>query len=239
MKNVGDLLYPGSQPCLICGMEIMGQGSGGICQECKGKIFLLAVELGQCFTCGMFTKSRLCPNCFDWGNKTLNRVISVAPYQGFYRELIQDLKNQGRKETAKLLGGLMAEKAARSGISSKVELVIPVPLHPHREIERGFNQSRWLAGEVAFNLAIPLNDSLLVRISHESSQSVLGRSDRRKNIAGIFRCVNPQTIRGKGILLVDDIITTGATLLSCAGTLQESGAGEIYGLTWAAGIEKK
>lgn len=239
ITTIADLIFPGNQPCIFCGTEIIGQGSGGLCHKCKKMIFSLADDLGQCPICGMFTKSVVCPNCFDWDKLLLNRVVSVAPYQGFYRELIQNLKNQGRWEVAKVLGEIMAEKAWRSGILSRVQLIIPVPLHPLREMERGFNQSRWLARETAANYKITIKDNILVRVSQESSQSVLGRWARRENTSGQFRCVELQEITEKGILLVDDIITTGATLLSCARTLRQNGAKEVYGLTWAAGVEKK
>lgn len=239
IADMSDLIFPGSQPCYFCGLEITGQGKGGVCPACKERIFALPEELGQCAICGMFTRRDICPNCLDWDDAALQGVVSVAPYQGFYRELIQSLKNQGRKETAKLLGRLMAEKVAGSEIKFRVQMIIPVPLHPYREMERGFNQSRWLAREVAALLGIPLYDNLLVRVRHETSQSVLGRRDRRQNIAGIFQCEDHRAIKGKGILLVDDIITTGSTLRSCAAALRESGTDAVYGLTWAAGVEKK
>lgn len=238
LDTLTDLFFPGSQPCLFCGTEMAGQGGGGFCPACKEQVFALAEELGQCTRCGTFTRSSVCPNCWDWEKQLLSRVTAVAPYQGFYRELIMSLKSQGREEVAEILGKLMAEKAWTMGILSQVQVVMPVPLHPSREMERGYNQSRWLAVQVARRGGIPLNDTALVRVSHDSKQSVLGRRARIENMAGAFRCREESKIKGKSVLLVDDIITTGSTLLSCAIALRNSGAGAVYGLTWAAGVEK-
>jgi ComF family protein len=112
-------------------------------------------------------------------------------------------------------------------------LTVPVPLHIRRLRERGFNQSLLLAKVVATDLGTQLDYLSLVRIRHTRAQTGLRKEERRKNVKDAFSVIYPEIIKGKKILLVDDVFTTGYTLNECARTLKKSGAMVVICLTLA------
>ena len=191
-----------------------------------------------CPQCGYFTAGEECFNCRYWLNPSLT-VASVVPYEGIFREMVYNFKYKAKKEYARPLGTLMAYRIQELGISGRIGVVVPVPLYPGREMERGYNQSLLLAKVIAEELQKPLWSEILKRKSFLQSQTQLGRKERLENLVGAFEYSQTRKVEGSSILLVDDIVTTGATLLSCAGTLQQAGARRIYGITWAAGYNVK
>lgn len=232
-----DLLYPGKHLCYLCWNEVEGQKDRGVCENCTARILNASKKLTSCSHCSYFTKASVCPNCVDW-EESLYRVVSVVPYYGMYREMIQNLKYGKRKELAAPLGYLMARKILLAAPKIRFDYVIPVPLHPYKGLERGYNQSRLLAEQIADELRIPMDINVLKRIRYEDTQTKLGKKERRRNIEGAFKLAEEGLSKGKRILLIDDIVTTGATLQECAYILRRGEAGEIWGLTWASGFSE-
>jgi ComF family protein len=137
-----------------------------------------------------------------------------------------------------LLGKTLGRRAARflgndDGLWSDVDAIIPVPLHPKREVERGFNQASLLAGELARLKGIPCLDRCLVKTKNTVPQTTLAGLDREKNIRGAYSVRKAAAVRGKVILLVDDVFTTGSTLGECSSILLKAGAKEVRALTIA------
>lgn len=232
-----ELVFPGVTLCGFCLKEIRDDPWRGICGKCTGTVLETSARLGACPRCGFFSVVSPCPNCRDWGDY-LSRVIAVAPYEGLYREMIYFLKYGGRKELAVPLGYLMAEKARITGLHQSARLIVPIPLHPDRKRERGYNQSALLAVTIGRVLGLPAA-CVLRRTHDEKKQAGLGRQARKANLEGSFAVISGTKITGSAILLVDDIVTTGATLAAAACCLRENGAGPIFGLTWAAGADHK
>ena len=233
-----ELVFPGVRLCSFCWKEIEGDAArSGICDECDRTVMEVSTRLSACPRCGYFSAEEPCPNCFDWDN-ALKRVIGVVPYEGMYREMAYFLKYGGKKELAVPLGCLMAQKVKLEGLHRSIRLIVPVPLHPARETERGYNQSVLLAREIGRELGINCGN-VLKRIRYEKKQTGLSRSERKSNLDGAFELNPAGEISGKNILLVDDIVTTGATLTAAARCLRQAGAGQVYGLTWAAGSDYK
>jgi ComF family protein len=154
---------------------------------------------------------------------------SCAPYSYAWPldHLVHVLKYRGRLATARVLGTLLARWLAARGLQHEVDVIVPVPLHPARHAERGFNQSAELAGQVARNLRLPVVDSLAVRRRATSPQVGLDLDERRSNLAGAFAAT--PAARGLRIALLDDVTTTGRTLQELASVLLEAGAAAVDG----------
>ncbi len=153
---------------------------------------------------------------------------SVFEYRDAAANAIRALKFRGHRRLARPLGRLMAEKARDiPGFLDGITLVVPVPLHPRRMAERGFNQSALLAGEIARTLGLQLATDALVRVRETETQTSLDRKKRLVNVRGAFAAREHPSLGGAHILLVDDVMTTGATAEACSRALRSSGARSI------------
>jgi ComF family protein len=127
----------------------------------------------------------------------------------------------------------MFEAQQREPLNS-ANLIIPVPLHPERERERGFNQALLLARELSRLIGVPLDEHSVVRRAHtERHRAGMDAKARRQSVAEAFAVRHPKSVAGQLVLLVDDVFTTGATVSACASALKEAGAGEVFVLTIA------
>jgi ComF family protein len=156
-------------------------------------------------------------------------IIAFAAYGGSVAAALRRLKYADRPDLAGPLGHL-ARHAARAA-RVRADLVIPVPLHPARLAERGYNQAALLGAEVARELSVPMAARALARTRHTPQQARLDRAARLHNVTGAFRV--RAEVRGKRILLVDDVCTTGATLAACTEALREAGALEVTSIVVA------
>jgi len=148
-------------------------------------------------------------------------------------EAISRFKFGGVARLARPLGAMMAGYGDPEFPFSDIDLVIPVPLHPRRLRERGFNQSLLLARQVSKRRAVPLNFTALHRIRQTQPQTQLSGPERRKNVHGAFRVKTPAAVAGRKILLIDDVFTTGATIQECTESLLDAGAREVHAFTLA------
>jgi len=237
-EEIINFIFPAKGLCLLCWEEYSGTPQRGICARCRETVLALNSEGRACRLCGRFTIETECPNCHGQGLAGLAGVISVVPYQGQYRELIQQLKFGGQQELSRPLGYLMGEKWKQVFPDCRPDIIVPVPLEPRRHFERGFNQSSLLGMAVSRSLRRPLREDCLLRGSGKADQTTLGRRERIANTAQAFRAGEGVRLTGRTVLLIDDIITTGATLAACASVLQEMGAKTVWGITWAAGIRQ-
>jgi len=157
---------------------------------------------------------------------------SAFRYEGVARQAVQSLKFRGRKTLATTFAILLEKRLAdEPGFLEGVDLIVPVPLHPSRRRERGFNQSALVARELARRWEIPASEKALVRNRKTRPQVGLSARERADNIRGAFEA-GPE-VRGKVILLVDDVMTTGATASACARGFRAGGAEETRVLTLA------
>ncbi|MCL4425514.1 MAG: ComF family protein [Firmicutes bacterium] len=160
-------------------------------------------------------------------------IYSVGLYEGKLRRALLALKYSGREYLARGLGEMLFLFAREADLTA--DLVLPVPLHPRRQRQRGFNQAEALARVVAGGLGVELGRGLLRRRRETLPQSSLGKSERLRNVQGAFFVTGGVELDLKRILLVDDIFTTGATLQECANVLGQAGAGQVEALTVARG----
>jgi ComF family protein len=139
------------------------------------------------------------------------------------RRLVQELKFRNKLHLARLLGQLMGSRLAAQ--EAGVELIIPVPLHRKRLCERGYNQALELAHAMAKQLNVPIDMESCVRTRATAAQSELSSEQRQKNVRGVFSLRKP--IAAKTVAIVDDVMTTGATVTELARVLRQSGVQEV------------
>nr|QGT50790.1 hypothetical protein Elusimicrob2101_0530 [uncultured Elusimicrobia bacterium] len=147
--------------------------------------------------------------------------------------MVHALKYGGADYLAKEMGKLMAVRFCTYPELAEAETVMPVPLFPKRLRKRGYNQSELLAVSLACETGLACDVCSLVRTRDTVSQTTLGRKGRLSNMTGAFVCKNPSAVKGKVILLVDDVATTGATLEGCAAALKAAGAKKVFAYTFA------
>lgn len=168
----------------------------------------------------------VCKDCTGQG-RFFVIARAVGTYDGALKELISEFKFYGRRDLAEGLGVLMAREASRERRMRRCDIIVPVPLHPVRLNERGYNQAELLAREVGACLGIRVEDSM-ERVVGSGEQNKLGRQLRRDHIRGAFSVPYPKNIAGLRVLLADDVITTGNTANECARALLRAGAAEVY-----------
>jgi ComF family protein len=169
------------------------------------------------------------------------RAVSYGIYQGRMREAIHALKYDRLRPAARVLGGMLAEAIAQLAGEAPAEmLVVPVPLHRSKYAQRGFNQSRSLAAEALKFLRkshpqwrLALAPSTLMRLRATDTQAGLTPRQRRLNVRGAFSVADPAQVRDRHILLIDDILTTGATARAAAQALVKAGAASVWVATLA------
>ncbi len=179
-------------------------------------------------TVGPFTDvANGCPACRD-ESFAFDRTFRLGPYEGVLRELVLKMKHHTGEVLAELVGELWAEQLAPRLQGTPVDAVIPIPLHWWRRLRRGYNQSATLARAVARRLGAPLHAGWLRRTRHTPRQTYqMSAEARRNNVRGAFRLGKGAEARGKTVLLVDDVLTTGATASEAARPLRTAGAAQI------------
>ncbi len=163
-----------------------------------------------------------------WGRVPVEMASSWLYFRkgSRYQRLVHFLKYKGIKEIGEEMGRLYGIDLQGSSYAT-ADILVPVPLHPRRLKERGYNQSEWLARGIAESLNIPVSTGNLVRGKFTSTQTRKNRFERFRNVEGIFTVLKPEELLHKHVLLVDDVVTTGSTLESSAEALLAAGAGKV------------
>ncbi|WP_459188761.1 ComF family protein [Parabacteroides sp. APC149_11_2_Y6] len=138
---------------------------------------------------------------------------------GHVQQLIHALKYYGNKELGYQLGKIAALEYINKGLFSNVDCLVPIPLHPKKQRKRGYNQAEWIAMGIQSVTNIPINTTAIRRIHSTETQTHKQVYERWKNVQSIFELSEAETLNGKHILLIDDVITTGATIEACINTL--------------------
>ena len=215
-----DLLFPPT--CAVCRSE-----GGFLHRGCEGS--LPKLEKPFCSLCARPDVASLCSWCAKMP-PAFDGISAGYLMEGAVREMVYGLKYRNLRASAPELGRLMAASLVSSPDSADV--FIPVPLHKRRERERGYNQSELLAREVSKRTGVPVDARALRRTRDTAPQvSMVGHEERRLNTEGAFQCT--ADVRGKRILLIDDVVTTGSTMSACAMPLKAAGAATVWGLALA------
>ncbi|MDF1516061.1 MAG: ComF family protein, partial [Anaerolineae bacterium] len=217
-----DLCLP---PCCV----VCGKVETWLCERCVSQIPFLGTHI--CPRCGRpWAAKGVCHICLAMP-MTIAPIRSAHLYEGPIRDAIHALKFRGATPLSTLLAQQMAQAWRNYHLHSDV--LIPVPLHPKREAQRGYNQSVLLAKVLGQVLNVPVVQDELERKRDTASQTHLNREERLKNVAGAFACKTKNRFTGMQITLIDDVTTTGATLQASARALMAYGADKVGALTLA------
>ena len=160
-----------------------------------------------------------------WGRIPVERCAPFMYYQAkaASANLIYFLKYNNRPDIGEYLGKMMAEEFKKDYFFEGIDLIIPIPLERKRQRQRGYNQSLMVAKGVSEATGLPIDTDTIIRKVYESSQTEKNRWMRNDNVEGVFQLLQPQKVQGKHILLIDDVVTTGATICSCGQELAKAG----------------
>ncbi len=206
---------------------------GELCADCWTAFNW--IDGAKCAKCGFpfpseidIDENAMCPNCIA-GNCALDLIRSACVYDDAARGAVLPFKHVGRTGYAKFMARAMIW--AMRDMDIKFDIVMPVPLAYRRLVHRGYNQATLLSRPVARAYKVPM-DVTSVRRKYRADMGHKNARQRRENIHGVFVVKNPDKIRGKNILLVDDVMTTGATFYELRRVLKRAGAASVYGVTF-------
>ena len=200
-----------------------------------------------CVVCGnrlTVTEETLCSKCylhlprtdFDhdlyenvmaklfWGQIAIEKATALFYYEPHAEtaNILYELKYKNHPEIGVVMGRMMAKELMRSGMFEGIDAIVPVPLARKRERERGYNQSLELAKGVSEVTGLPIYNKVVKRTKFMGSQTQRGRWERNENVENVFELINGDSISGKHLLLIDDVVTTGATIIACAQEMQKA-----------------
>lgn len=226
-----DLLFP--RRCPVCDGIVMPRGRL-ICPECINKLSF--VKAPVCQKCGKEVISADVEYCFDCirHKRSFEYGRALINYEEHARNSMVKIKYKNKREYLDFYGEAICARYEKQILRMGAEVLVPVPVHPSRKRERGFNQAEILARRIGERLAIPLCPSMLTRNKKTMPQKGLDPAGRLENLEKAF--LAEESARGvKGIILVDDIYTTGSTMEACTRALKKSGAKKVYFLTICIG----
>jgi len=202
-----DFVYP--PYCILCEAELEAENKL-VCRDCWER-------LGSSSTRETFISKQ--------------RILALYSYSNDVRTIIHNLKYRSKTHLAVNLGRSIGKIIKGDKRIRKWDLLIPIPLHKVKQRSRGFNQSELIVDAIAEVSSIEKDSTILIRHRYTRNQAALPMRERAKNVKGAFTVLNKFKIEGKKIILVDDVVTTGSTMLECIKVLKEGGAKEVAGVS--------
>jgi len=235
ISGLRDIIYP--KICLICREKLDEKCVDElVCFKCWAAIRKNTPPFCRC--CGRSLNNRsltenICCVCLK-NPAHFDRAFAPCAYEGPIKDLIREFKYNNKDYLAATLSRLMSDFIREYDIPvNLLDLIIPIPLHPARLREREFNQAELLAKSIASSYKIMVSADNLVRHRYTRNQAELESQDRLVNVKDSFAVKTPKLFKGKNILLVDDVMTTGATSSEAALALKNAGANKVFVLTLA------
>ncbi len=211
-NTIKELLFPNI--CMMCSKEHASGKSNPFCFSCTVNMPYTNHFKNQ-------------PN--NASPKFRGRIpcVDVACLLNFYsysdvKKMLHKLKYKGRKDIGFELGLMAGKKAKYSNYFNDIDLIVPIPIHKSKLIKRGYNQSTFIANGIAEFIKAPVREDVIIKYTHTKSQTKMNRIERVKNVRSSFKLADKNGIQGRHILIVDDVLTTGATIEACGNHLLES-----------------
>ena len=232
LETLLDIVYP--RECPVCGGKSDREGRF-ICWRCLSSLPIRREGDGHCSICG-FTPCEdsggafVCQSCASH-RPAFDLARSALDFIGPVRDLVHGFKYNGQTWLRRDFGDII-EAAARTAFDVReIDVIVPVPLFAAKFVQRSYNQSQLLSAELSDRIGVRHDASLLQRLRDTPTQTHLGPEARRKNISRAFGVPCPGLVHGRTVLVVDDVMTTGATLGEIARTLKAAGAWRVWCLT--------
>ncbi len=235
-----ELVYPADIYCVCCGRDIEPGALYSMCGDC-----LSAISWANDKTCAICGKAledwypaSVCGECAA-NDRSYDRGLTCFQYKDLERGMIHEFKYRGKSFMARQFSDIMFDKAEALGWTG--DIVIPVPMYRKKERRRGYNQAAVLARFTAVKLGVEYNGDILIRTRDTPPMSKLGARERRKNLEGAFLVTEygRELLRGRNVMLVDDIYTMGVTAEYCSRALKEAGAVSVTVMSIAAGRNQR
>ena len=207
-----DLISP--RVCVVCGGRLTVTEET-LCSKCY--LHLPRTDFGSDLYENVMAK-------LFWGQIQIEKATALFYYEPHAEtaNILYELKYKNHPEIGEVMGRMMARELQKNGLFDDIDAIVPVPLARKRERERGYNQSLMLAKGVSEVTGLPIYNKVVRRTKFVGSQTHRGRWERNENVADVFELMDGESIRGKHLLLIDDVVTTGATIIACAQEMQKA-----------------
>ena len=207
-----DLISP--RLCVVCGNRL-AVTEEVVCSKCY--LHLPRTDFGHDLYENVMAK-------LFWGQIKLEKATALFYYEPHAEtvQILYEMKYKNHPEIGVVMGRMMAKELMKSGLFEDIDALVPVPLAKKREHERGYNQSLELAKGVSEVTQLPIANQVVKRTKFVDSQTHRGRWERNENVENVFELVDGDSLSGKHVLLIDDVVTTGATIIACAQEMQKA-----------------
>ena len=207
-----DLISP--RLCVVCGNRL-AVTEEVVCSKCY--LHLPRTDFGHDLYENVMAK-------LFWGQIKLEKATALFYYEPHAEtvQILYEMKYKSHPEIGVVMGRMMAKELMKSGLFEDIDALVPVPLAKKREHERGYNQSLELAKGVSEVTHLPIANQVVRRTKFVDSQTHRGRWERNENVENVFELVDGDSLSGKHVLLIDDVVTTGATIIACAQEMQKA-----------------
>ena len=235
-NKILNLIFPEKLKCMLCGEDVKDFDNDPICDDCKREEIFNNSQI-RCKICDQpfYGEGNYCENC-KTHQKSFDKATSPFIYTGKIRSAILKFKSNNARYLAYPMAKLMAKRLENENMLD-FDLIIPVPMSEKSFKKRGYNQALLLANELGKILNKPVIDDLLLKVKETKHQKDLNFLSRQENLSSAFELRDKQEIKGKSILIVDDILTTCATVNSCSNTMSKY-VQKIYIVTFARNLPK-
>lgn len=231
LTRIAKTLFVDDCNCLLCGRELTEKHRSGLCPDCLAKLPLNDGEI--CGKCGrkLANEADYCNTCQN-NDRYFNVARSVCVYEDGATVLVHGLKFGNKRYFAPYIANMMADKYLDE--NTDCDCVVAVPLSDKRKRKRGYNQSDLLAREISRALRLDYMKGVVVKTRDNEEQAKLGHVKREENVKGVYKVIDAEAVKGRRVLVVDDVLTTGATASEVARVLLKAKAKSVSVLTFAS-----